>query len=563
MDNNNCCNCSTSNTNCGVYNNFQVQTTGSNITTSTGDSRAIRIGNDIKLDVTIQELNGMDIINIKAIKCFIINTTPMLQDHCGNAYEINRCGLPMYHCLPYHCGDYCSWKHHDHHYNGFGMYPCAHKNWSLHPHYDYFYRNPYGRSVLKCINPCNKPFEFIAPVKALPERNKVRVFFPAAAQALCGLYSLTFVIDLYQPGYHCNDLRTITVDYNNVFELVPNIEGAAGDIIIDIDKQIGLNVVDSFINNESHFNNQTQEPSIENITISPDENVRVGQVVEYKATCSPTDSNNIAWSLSDTGHALLGSIKFNTAQVYGKSISNQREGFDEVILNAHATDGSKVVGSKRIKIHNYATDIDFGAYGDRIIMPYGSTYQSTIYVTQEDGTRVSLCEMGCNCQAIEVGTAKILATGDQCVELIFGSCQQCDATMTPDNECSECVISDENTSYVSASGCCNKGILKIKNINTSDDTKIAIMRLTSNMKDENGNFPTKDITIVCLGKNGAEGGGGNTPGGDDQEDIYITSGQYRPEQNDILFQRHASTPLQVSLSGLEENVGDIWYYDNY
>ena len=135
--------------------------------------------------------------------------------------------------------------------------------------------------------------------------------------------------------------------------------------------------------------------------------------------------------------------------------------------------------------------------------------------------------------------------------------------MTPDNECSECVISDENTSYVSASGCCNKGILKIKNINTSDDTKIAIMRLTSNMKDENGDFPTKDITIVCLGKNGAEGGGGNTPGGDDQEDIYITSGQYRPEQNDILFQRNASTPLQVSLSGLEENVGDIWYYDNY
>ena len=80
MDNNNCCNCSTSNTNCGVYNNFQVQTVSpsSTITTSTGDSRAIRIGNDIKLDVTIQELNGMDIINIKAIKCFIINTTPML-----------------------------------------------------------------------------------------------------------------------------------------------------------------------------------------------------------------------------------------------------------------------------------------------------------------------------------------------------------------------------------------------------------------------------------------------------------------------------------------------------
>ena len=420
MDNNNCCNCSTSNTNCGIYNNFQVQTVSpsSTITTSTGDSRAIRIGNDIKLDVTIQELNGMDIINIKAIKCFIINTTPMLQDHCGNAYEIHRCGLPMYHCLPYHCGDYCSWKHHD--YQGFGMYPCAHKNWNLCPHYDYFYRNPYGRSVLKCVNPGHKPFEFIAPVKALPERNRVRVFFPAAAQALCGLYSLTFLIELYQPGYHCNDLRTITVDYNNVFELVPNMEGAAGDIVIDIDKQIGINALDTFaISNNSVFNNQQSQDPIQNITIGPNIDILVGQVVEYTATCTP-ESKNVKWTLSDTGHAQLGSTKYNTAQVYGKGISNQREGFDEVILQAHATDGSNVTGSKRIKIHNYATDINFGAYGDRIVMPYGATYQSTMYVTQEDGTRVSVCEMGCNCQAIEVGTAKILETGDQCVELLFG-----------------------------------------------------------------------------------------------------------------------------------------------
>lgn len=265
MCNNNCSNCNCS-TNCGEYSDFGIVGVGSQVSTSTGDSRAIRIGNDIKLDVTIQELNGMDIINIKSIKCFIINTTPMLQDHCGTQYEIRRCGLPGYYAHPVQ------------EYHGFGVYPRFPKIWhhNLCPYYGQF-----GRHYLKPINKHHNHCEFIAPVKALEERNKVRVFFPATAQMLCGLYSLTFVIDLYEPGYHSNNLRTITVDYNNIFELVPNAEGKSGDITIDIDKQIGINVYDNTMFGNTTQNNQQQEqqeaqPKIESIAITGDDDIRVG-----------------------------------------------------------------------------------------------------------------------------------------------------------------------------------------------------------------------------------------------------------------------------------------------
>ena len=84
MDNNNC-NCCNNSNGCGTYSGFSIQEVNANtqnntIGISTGDSRKIRIGNDINLDVTIQDLYGMGVINIKSIKCLIINTTPMMMD---------------------------------------------------------------------------------------------------------------------------------------------------------------------------------------------------------------------------------------------------------------------------------------------------------------------------------------------------------------------------------------------------------------------------------------------------------------------------------------------------
>lgn len=563
MDNNKCCNCSNNGTNCGIHDSFSIQTANQNnsgITTSTGDSRAIRIGNDIKLDVTIQELNGMDIINIKAIKCFIINTTPMMQDHCGNAYEIHRCGLPIYHIhpflspYPFDRGPFLAPCE----YHGCGIYPMHCKNWhhNLFPHHDYFCRNPYGHHYLHCINPDKKPFEFIAPVKALPDRNKVRVFFPASAQLLCGMYSLTFVIDLYEPGYHCNNLRTITVDYNNVFELVPNMEGAAGDITIDIDKQIGLNTLDSFMFGNTTSNTISNVPLIQSISIGPDEDIRVGQVVEYTATTSPYPSANISWSLSDTGHAMLGSTMLNIAQVYGKSISNVVEGYDQVILNAHATDGSNVTGSKVIKIHNYATDINFGAYEDLIILPYQGSKTASIYVTQEDGTKVAMCEMGCNCQAIETGSAYVTEKGAVCVDITKVQKEQTQKD-------SDWEYVDDDTESCPTKCCCEDTEFTITNLNNQDETKIAYVMLKSRLKNKDGEYVTKEIKVICIGKKGLLPGD-TTPsdeGDENPNDKYITGMLFDPDTNNLTatVNLYESEDLTADLSDWKKVSPNYWY----
>lgn len=568
MDNNKCCNCSINGTNCGTHDQFSVQTAGQNnsgITTSTGDSRAIRIGNDIKLDVTIQELNGMDIINIKAIKCFIINTTPMMQDHCGNAYEIHRCGLPIYHIhpflspYPFDRGPFLAPCE----YHGCGIYPMYCKNWhhNLFPHHDYCCRNPYGHHYLHCINPEHKPFEFIAPVKALPERNKVRVFFPASAQMLCGMYSLTFVIDLYEPGYHCNNLRTITVDYNNIFELVPNMEGAAGDITIDIDKQIGINTLDSFMFGNT-TNTTSNVPLIQSMTIAPDQDIRVGSIGEYTAQCSPYPSPNVTWTLSDNGCAQLGSTRFNVAQVYGKKINNVVEGYDEVVLNAYSTDGGNVSASKVIKIHNYATDINFGAYDEVIILPYQGSKTAPIYVTQEDGTKVAMCEMGCHCQAVETGSAFVTEKGALCVDIskVEKECKQND---------SEWEYVDEESESCPNKCCCEDTEFTLTNLNNQDDTKIAYIMLKSRLKDENGQYPIKEIKVICIGKKGFLPGGGDVPSTTDEEfnpnDRYITGANYNPDDNilELTVEKYSNQSnrahLRADLSEWEQMSPDYWY----
>lgn len=479
----------------------------------------------------------MDVINIKAIKCFIINTTPMLSDNCGNAYEIHRCGLPSYHVLPHYNDHFFG---HGCEYHGFGMYPCCHKNWhaNLHPHYDYFYRNPYGRYCLKCVNHGPKPFEFIAPVKALPERNKVRVFFPASAQLLCGLYSLTFVIDLYEPGYHCNNLRTITVDYNNVFELVPNMEGAAGDITIDIDKQIGLN--DSFmIGNNVQTSSAEQNNTIQGINIIGPSDVKVGDIAIFKTSTTPFDSNAVTFTLSDTGCALLGAQVNNTAQIYGQKVNNVVDGKNTVYLSATSTDGGNVTAQIPVTIHNYATDINLSGYGDEFTINYDSSITTDMYVTQEDGTRVAICERGGCCQAIENGTVSVIS-GD-CVEITFGKEDQW--------------TYDGDESQNCEGGCCKENSIIIKNINNTRTVKDAVVRIKSNLKDANGQYISKDITIHCLGTTGSLNG--------DVADVYVTDGHYDAENDRIVLTRTDDTNVNVSLDGLREDIEpDYWYTDN-
>jgi hypothetical protein len=59
--------------------------------------------------------------------------------------------------------------------------------------------------------------------------------FPAEHQLHTGVYSLIIVAKVYAPGYNSQNLRTITVDVPNVFELVKtSSEGIDTDIYIDV-----------------------------------------------------------------------------------------------------------------------------------------------------------------------------------------------------------------------------------------------------------------------------------------------------------------------------------------
>lgn len=181
----------------------------------------IRIGNDIKLQITLESLFGItNAMNIKRAKCFLINKS-MLDKHecpkCNTAYTLHSCAVPKYHGYPYY-----HYRSHWHilPYNGFGIYPNWHHVWHRY--------NCIGNN---CCEPCG--YELQLPVKFTDQDNVVIVDFPAFKQRYTGVYKLTFVFDVYVEGYNEFNVKTVTIDYDNVFELVDG-DGAVGTITVDI-----------------------------------------------------------------------------------------------------------------------------------------------------------------------------------------------------------------------------------------------------------------------------------------------------------------------------------------
>lgn len=189
----------------------------------------IRIGNDIRLLIRLLGNKTIDPININHVKAYIINTSveksaldklrnktrfvsrfplePMIDSYTSTAYNINSTGYPTYYAFPkdYVIGSYA----------GFGC----------HPHWDHIYRPI----------PHHNLTEFLAPVKSTRSRNVIEVLFPAEAQLFTGDYKIVIVAKIHQPGFRPNDLRTITMDYENIFTLVnTSDEGEDGPVKIQV-----------------------------------------------------------------------------------------------------------------------------------------------------------------------------------------------------------------------------------------------------------------------------------------------------------------------------------------
>lgn len=172
---------------------------------------------DPNFDVKIRPGFGSPVC-IRSVKAFLINTSlqqerdemlkkkmrfisrfpmePYYNAYEPTPYDICQSGHPCWRAYPM--------RHLYMPYAGFGV----------HPHWGGLYKPLMRRNDT----------EYIANVMATKDQNVVEVSFPARAQRFTGMYKLVIVAELYAPGYNSCNLKTITVDVPNVFELVKTSE---------------------------------------------------------------------------------------------------------------------------------------------------------------------------------------------------------------------------------------------------------------------------------------------------------------------------------------------------
>lgn len=173
-------------------------------------------------------------INIQSVKAILVNTSrerelneeiakktrfvsrfpiePCVAAYDSTPYNVCNSGYPAWRAYPLRHGMFP--------YHGFG----------IHPQFDGIY------AKLPRINDT----EYVAEISATINPNIINVFFPAECQLYTGTYKLVLVIKLYEPGYRRNNLRTVTIDMDNVFELVnTSNEAIDDDVIINVYRHLG------------------------------------------------------------------------------------------------------------------------------------------------------------------------------------------------------------------------------------------------------------------------------------------------------------------------------------
>lgn len=212
----------------------------------------IRIGNDVRLNLTLRGPRTYDQANIKQLKCYLINTSmldyfPVDCFCCKHVHGCgcvkDRCGHPKYHALP-HC------RYYDCCHNDFYHPDCCHDCFHHCSHDFHCMLDPHGcnpaagpgilppkyNKPYDAVNCCAcEDFTYLAYSRVLPKANSIQCYFPAKDQMFCGVYKLVVQAMIYEPGWGRTDLHTYTMDYGDVFQLVDDKTGASGDITIDAD----------------------------------------------------------------------------------------------------------------------------------------------------------------------------------------------------------------------------------------------------------------------------------------------------------------------------------------
>ena len=255
----------------------------------------IRIGNDIRLNLTLKGPKNYDSTNIKSLKCYFINTS--LCDFCNPCRGELRgcgCGRPCYHVEPCNmCNCHKPCGHLKYPYTpadpAFGQGPlrpnyghcfhgcCCHKDFDNYCRYGFMDHrakcHPHGCGFCHCCDKCaeftpyfrpgycdmihthfEENFRYLAASRILEGKNKIQTYFPAQDQLICGDYKLVVVLVVYEAGWGRCDLHTYTIDYGTVFTLVDDDSAINGDVTIDVDED---KLVNSDINELSTFHNIT------------------------------------------------------------------------------------------------------------------------------------------------------------------------------------------------------------------------------------------------------------------------------------------------------------------
>lgn len=276
----------------------------------------IRIGNDIRLNLTLRGPRTYDRANIKQLKCYFVNTSMLdcfqadCQHYCRQCDKcvqrcrcIAKCDYPKYHVLPHCCyHDCCNNDFRCSHY--FGCMP-----------------DPHGcnHAAGSCILPpkCKKPynavnccacddFTYLAYSRVLQKANAIQCYFPANDQSFCGIYKLIVQVIVYEPGWGRTDLHTYTIDYGDVIELVDDNTGVSGDITVDVDADdienkniiaIRIKAKDLTMYEDTKLN--IGEKDIKDHKYSIEVDLENGSTVEYNPANWPYESIEFTLNNSD------------------------------------------------------------------------------------------------------------------------------------------------------------------------------------------------------------------------------------------------------------------------
>ena len=205
---------------------------------------------------------------IREVKAILINTSlqkKLIDKHRKESRFIGRFpvepGIPPFY--PTHhdlcCSGFPGWRA----YPGFGVYP----HWGA-----LYHRMPK-------VN----PVEYQAEAMATNKQNVVEVMFPAEAQLYTGKYKLVIVAKVFAPGFNNKNLKTVTLDVPDVFELVGSTEEG-----IDTGFKINVSEVIDILPDENYF---YTPPEL-------DVFVNEGEIGDNHLLLNRTDSNVVDVDLS-------------------------------------------------------------------------------------------------------------------------------------------------------------------------------------------------------------------------------------------------------------------------